>query len=110
MQTGKLRHRLTFWSPNRAQNDIGEWVDDPEELFTTWGSIEPLSGRTYFEAKQSTADVDGKIRIRYRHIDPTWFITWTDQESATKTFRIVSVIQPNQRGVETQILYKESLD
>ena len=110
---GKLRHRITFMEPNRVQNEIGEWVEEwrpIEKNPTVWAAVEPLRGRTYFEAKQATADVDGKITIRYKHIEPFWHIVWNDWEGVQKEFKIVSIIQPQQRGTFTEILYKEDLD
>ncbi len=113
MKAGWLRHRITFVEPNRVQNEIGEFVETWTPIKNTptvWAAIEPLRGRTYFEAKQATADVDGKITIRYKHIEPTWQIIFNDWEGSDKVFQIVSIIQPQQRGKTTEILYKEMLD
>jgi len=113
MRTGLLRHRITFMEPNRVQNEIGEWTEEwrpIEKNPTVWASIEPLRGRTYFEAKQSTSEVDGKITIRHKQIEPFWHIIWRDWEGIEREFKIISIIYPHQRGKAVEILYKEDLD
>ena len=110
MQAGKLRHRLTIQQPVMELNEIEEQVTTWEDLATVWGSIEPLRGTTYFAAKQANSTVDGKITLRYKDLKPTYRLTWVDQENNTRIFNIVSIIQPQQRGKETQVYYTEALD
>jgi SPP1 family predicted phage head-tail adaptor len=110
MNAGKLRHRLTIQYPDYENNEIDEQVVSWNDLVTVWGSIEPLRGTTYFAAKQANSTVDGKITIRYQDLKPTYRLTWVDQEGNTKVFNIVSIIQTQQKGAETQVYYKEALD
>jgi SPP1 family predicted phage head-tail adaptor len=110
MQAGKLRHRLTIQYPDYEANDIDEKVATWKDLATVWGSIEPLRGTTYFAAKQANAKVDGKITMRYKDVKPTYRITWQDREGNMKIFNIVAIIQPQQKGIETQIYYSEAAD
>lgn len=110
MHAGKLRHRITFQEPNRTANAIGEMVEIWQDVCTAWAAIEPLTGRQYFDARQATSEADGKITIRYMNVLDTWRIVWSDPNSGEKVFDIISIIQPQQGGKETQILYKERLD
>lgn len=110
MRAGRLRHRITIQRPERVQNSIDEWVDTWVDVATVWGAIEPLTGRTFFEAQQANSDVSGKVTLRYKHLEPTYRLRWTDWEGVTQTYQIVSIIQPQQRSKETQVLYKEALD
>jgi len=61
-----LRHRITIEIVSRSQNEIGEWYDSWSTWATVWGSIEPNSGKRYFEAMQANSEVQGTIIIRYR--------------------------------------------
>lgn len=110
MRAGYLRHRLTLQQPVRAQNEILETITTWSDVATVWGSIEPLRGTSYFAAKQANSEVDGKITIRYREVQPTWRIKWTDSNDTEHIFEIVSIINPHEKGNETQILYSEDLD
>jgi SPP1 family predicted phage head-tail adaptor len=110
MQAGKLRHRLTIQYPVQEPNEIEEMVTVWKDLAIVWGSIEPLRGTTYFAAKQANSTVDGKITLRYQDLKPTYRLTWIDQKENTRIFNIVSIIQPQQRGKETQVFYSEALD
>jgi len=121
MRAGLLRHRITIQFNTPTQNDFDEWVDSWSDWATVWASIEPLRGKSYFEAKQANSEVEGLIRIRYRGegsmefpytfpitfggIRPTMRIKFGD-----RYFNIISVIQPFERKRELNLLYKEELD
>jgi SPP1 family predicted phage head-tail adaptor len=110
MNAGKLRHRLTIQYPDKSYNEINEQIVEWKDLTIVWGAIEPLRGTTYFAAKQANAEVDGKITLRYKDLKPTYRLVWEDQKGNTRIFNIVSIIQPQQRGKETQVYYSEALD
>ncbi len=106
MRAGRLRHRITLQIPSRVQNVIGEWSDSWNDWATIWASVEPNSGKRYFEAMQATSDVQGTVVIRYRTgVLPTMRILY-----GGRIFKIVTIIQPKENMRELHLLYKEDLD
>lgn len=64
----KLRHRITLQQPIETQNTYGEPEIRWQNVSTgVWAEIEPLRGREYFAAKQINAEVEARIKIRYRN-------------------------------------------
>ena len=101
-----MRHRITIEIVSRSQNEIGEWYDSWSTWATVWGSIEPNSGKRYFEAMQANSEVQGTIIIRYRTgVLPTMRVKY-----GGRTFKILSIVQPKENMKELQLLYKEALD
>lgn len=106
MRAGRLRHRITLQIPSRGQNALGEWVDSWNDWVTIWGSIEPNTGKRYFEAMQASSEVQGTIVIRYRNgVLPTMRVTY-----GGRVFKIISIVQPKENMKELHLLYKEALD
>ena len=67
---GKMRHRITFKQFNSERDEYGDPLDHDEsnwkDVATVWASIDPISGREFYEAGQSQSEVTHKIRCRYR--------------------------------------------
>lgn len=66
---GKMRHSLTLQTYNKTVDGHGDVRDDDDENWsdtrTFWASIDPVSGREFYEAGQSQSQVTHKIRCRY---------------------------------------------
>lgn len=109
--TGQLRHR------GEIQADVGEPVDGADEigqprerwrtLFRSWLSIEPLSGREYWQAAQVQADVTHRIRARYQD-------AWRDVTAGCRVLwqgRAYHLIEPprvlEERGLWVEVLARE---
>ncbi|MEK8132913.1 phage head closure protein [Paenibacillus filicis] len=81
----------------------GQPLDDPVEVCTVWGGIEPLRGREFFSAQQVNAEVTTRIRLRYRDgIDRTMLVRFKGV-----VFEILYVINPNYENKELQLMCKE---
>ena len=106
MRAGRLRHRLTFQMPTKAKNAMGEWYETWATWATVWGSIEPNSGKKYFEGMQANSEVQGKIVIRYRMgVKPIMRVKY-----GNRYFNIISIVHPQERRKELDLMYKEKLD
>jgi SPP1 family predicted phage head-tail adaptor len=105
MEIGKLRHRITLQQPVAGTNAIDEVTTTWADVVTIWGAVEPNTGTWYFAAKQANSKVDGRVRIRYRAVDPTWRIKFGD-----RYLSIISILNTDERNKETIILYTEALD
>lgn len=101
-----LRHKVAVqyravgspqYDPNGEVN--AAWVD----LFpSVWASIEPLRGRELFAAQEHAADVDVRIRMRYRAgVEPTMRVVHEG-----RIYDIRAVLDPELRHRELELLTK----
>lgn len=66
-QAGKLRKRLTLQvNQPSAKDNFGAWVDNWVDVATVYASVEPISGREFFNAAQIQSDITHRIRMRVR--------------------------------------------
>lgn len=63
---GRLRHRVRIEQRTLSQNELGEVLEDWQEVATVWAAIEPLSGRELIAAQQVNSKVTARLVIRYR--------------------------------------------
>jgi SPP1 family predicted phage head-tail adaptor len=63
---GKLRHRITIQQESETSDSMGGNTIMWNDVATVWASINPLSGKEYYDAEQVQSEVSHKIRIRYR--------------------------------------------
>jgi len=115
---GKLRHRVTIQTFTTVEDSFGgtyqTWLpltDSDHEDFsqsdydnaTVWGSVGPIRGREFWDAKQSNSEVEGKAVIRYRDdVTPNnrlWF--------KGRPLKILSVLNPAERKEYLEVYYKE---
>ena len=105
MRIGSLRHYVTLRTYTKSRDAYGAEVETWEDFASTWASVEPLIGREYLAAKQVSAEVTHKIRMRYMPgVLPTMTIVWGDRE-----FEIVSVLNVEERGREILIMATEDV-
>jgi SPP1 family predicted phage head-tail adaptor len=66
-QAGRYRYRLRFEEPVRIMDERGESIIDHwAEVFTVWGSLEPLTGREYMASSEFRSGITTKARVRWR--------------------------------------------
>jgi len=65
MKIGDLRHRITFEKEVKVPDGYKGFTVTWQTVCTVWASVEPLTGREYFYAHQTKAEVSHRIRIRY---------------------------------------------
>ncbi len=105
MRAGLLRHRIVIQGVTETRDAVGgvsrSWATDA----TRWGSIEPVRGRELLESDSVRGDVTHKIRFRYYSgLTPTNRLT-----HGGRTFEIVSVLNPGERDIMTEVLAKEEV-
>lgn len=66
MKSGELDQRVLFQRRLTLQNDAGEAIISYVDAFYEMAAVEPLSGRELFQAQQTQAEIDTRIRIRWR--------------------------------------------
>lgn len=105
MRAGQLRHRITIQECTEPRDSAGSTTEHWSDVATLWGSIEPLKGREYFEAQQVNADVEIRIRTRYKAgIIPKMRVI-----HGSRHFNILVVIHPDERKRELELLVKEAV-
>lgn len=103
MQSGKLRHRLKLQSKTVTRDSYGAETIVWTEEAIVWGSVEPISGREYFLAKQVQAETTHKIRIRYYSgLRADWRILF-----GARIFEIDSIINFEERNKEMVLMCHE---
>ncbi|MFK7695401.1 phage head closure protein [Paenibacillus sp. HJGM_3] len=103
MEAGRLRHRITLeqftTSPDGAGGVTEAWV----AFETVWAAVEPLRGREMVEHQQIQSGVTHRVRRRYRSgINSKMRIKF-----GGRIFRIDSVINPDERNREMQLMCEE---
>jgi SPP1 family predicted phage head-tail adaptor len=103
---GKLRHRITIEQVAEAQNPDGSILETWSTYANAQASIDPVSGREYFAAQTTQADVTHRISLRYlAGITPKMRVKY-----GSRIFDILSVININERNRELQLMCRESID
>ena len=106
MKAARLRHRLTIKQATEAADSYGAagsitWAD----VVTVWGSVEPIRGREYFDAKQVNAETTHRIGLRYRAGVTTKMRIYL----GSRIFEVLEVLNPSERNRELQIMAKEAV-
>lgn len=67
MNAGKLDQRVILERHEFvSQDELGQVIYDWVPVATLWAAVEPLNGREYIAASTTVAEVESRIRIRYR--------------------------------------------
>lgn len=105
----RLNKRVTILRPRRLTDPLpdtdeyGQPIDNPIPVATVWAAIEPLRGQDRYVAKQESAEVTTRIRIRFREdVDRTMFVQYGEH-----TFDILYIIRPEFGKTELQLMSKE---
>jgi len=105
MYAGQLRDSVDLQRVSITPDSHGDQVKTWTTLATVRASIEPLSGREFFQASQVMSDVTVRIRIRGR---TDLALTPKDRvQFGARLFDIRHVIDWGGKGVETQLLCTE---
>lgn len=103
MQAGTLRHVVTIQENQAVQNDLGEAVPNWVTVATGRASVEPISGREFFEAQQRQAEITHRVRMRYRTEPvPTMRLLY-----GSRVLMIESVIDVGERRCELHLMCRE---
>lgn len=104
MRAGTLDKRITIQSPPTSTDTYGQPLDIPwVDVCTVWAAIEPLQGKEYHAAAQDNAEVETRIRIRYR----TGINRTMRAKYGNVIFEILDTINPKFANVELQLMCKE---
>lgn len=103
MRAGPLRHQIVIEQTTETRDTSGGVIDTWSTFATVWASVSPLIGREYMAAKQVSADVTHKIRMRYLSgVTPKMRVSWD-----SRTFDIGSILNVDERDIEMVIMATE---
>jgi SPP1 family predicted phage head-tail adaptor len=106
MRAGQLRHKVVIQENVPSRDGYGAEVESWDEYATVWAAIEPIRGREFWESQQINAEVTARITIRYlAGVTPKMRIL-----HGTRIFEILSVINPEERNRELQLMVKENVE
>jgi SPP1 family predicted phage head-tail adaptor len=105
MNAGELRHIIEIQAIGTTRGAAGEVVDTwtTETNGTVWASIEPMSGRELYNAKQINAEITHKVKLwYYQGLTPAKRILF-----GTRVFNILEVMNVEERNIEHLVYAKE---
>ena len=106
MRAGPLRHRIAVEQVAEHQDPDGSVIEVWSTYATVHASIEPITGREYFAAQSTQADVTHRISLRYLSgTIPKMRVNYN-----SRIFDILSVINVGERNRELQLMCRESVD
>ena len=106
MKIGKLHHHIIIEQVAETQDTDGSVMETWSNYASAQGSIEPVSGREYFDAQTTQADVTHRIYLRYiAGVIPKMRVKY-----GARIFDILSVINTRERNVELQLMCRENID
>jgi len=105
MRAGRLRHRLWLKGPTNTNDTAGTIVTTYGTVAVLWGSIEPLKGQEYYDSALINSEATSRIVIRHTAtIEPNYIFVFE-----TRTFKIISVIDIDEKNKEMQLMVKEEV-
>ena len=106
MKAGALRHRCWILTPTHA-NSAGTVTTTWGTTTVCWASLEPIRGREWYESHMAeNAEITARVRMRYvANLAPTMRLSFN-----SRTFDIVSIINPGERNRELEIMVNELVE
>ena len=94
MRIGDLRHRIVLRKKVVTEDELKQQSETWTDVVTIWACVEPLSGKEYFAAKQTNAEVSVKFTLRYLSgVKSDMRVAFKD-----RSFEIQTVINPKERN------------
>lgn len=107
MEAGSLRRRVTIQQRVAAvQDSYGAEAVCWADVATVWAAVEPILGREFVEARQLTAELTTRIRIRYRAgITPAMRVL-----HGSEVYEVVSVQHVRSENREIVLMCRQILE
>jgi SPP1 family predicted phage head-tail adaptor len=107
IRAGELRHSVVIQTNTESQS-YGELTDSWGTFATVSASIEPLSGREFFDSRHTGAELTHRVRMRYlAGVTPKMRVSYTDPDAGARLFDIQEVIDVKELRRVTLLMVKE---
>ena len=104
MKIGPLKHRIVLQRKTVTEDTLKQQSESWVDFAYVWGSIEPLTGREYFSARQENAEVTTRITIRFlKNVTPDMRVVF-----GSRVFEVVSVINPKELNQSLVLMCRET--
>ena len=108
MRAGNLRHTIAIQEETQTSDGMGGYTtswSDVSGMGSVPAAVWPLKATERLDAMKLEHQLTHRIRIRYRSgIDASMRIYWSDK---SKTFNIISIINPDERNIMLEFLATE---
>jgi SPP1 family predicted phage head-tail adaptor len=105
MNPGDLRHRVTVKRQHTQTDLMGGFSDSWEDEAEVWAAIWPVSAKEIVQNQQLVGQVSHRVRVRYL----STLTTAMKLVFGTRTFRILSIINPEERGIYLDLMCLEEV-
>jgi SPP1 family predicted phage head-tail adaptor len=106
MRGGDLRHKIYFQDKSASSDGMGGSTWTWSDSFAAWAGIWPVSANEVIKNEALEHQITHRIRVRYEsRIEPKLRIRF-----GSRYFEIVSIINPNERGIVLDIMATEKKD
>ncbi len=95
VRSGDLRHRVVIERATETADKLGDMVPTWAPIATRWAAVWPLNGKELFDAQKVNSNVKHRVTMR----DGAGATTSDRFIHNGRTLNIVSVINPEERGV-----------
>jgi SPP1 family predicted phage head-tail adaptor len=103
MDSGILRYWATYQTPVRSEDTYGDVVATHIDAFSIYISLDPIRANEVIKNRSEQMNATHKIRCRYSSlINSSGRFVYQG-----RSFDIFSVINPNNKNVELEILVNE---
>lgn len=96
VNSGELNKKLSLQAPTVTRDTDGAEIITWATLTTVWGSINPISGKEYWQAQQVNSELTHNIKIRYR----SGLNTKMRFLYGNRIFNILTIVNPTEKNVE----------
>jgi len=103
MRAGRLNQRVTFQSRSLVTDEFGNEQNIWADVATVWARVEPIIGREFFAALQTTTAITTRVVVRYS--SQVSGVTTKDRiQHGLNVYDIQSAINFNSRGEELHFM------
>lgn len=103
LKIGKLKHRVTLQEYTATRDSYGAELEAWVDIATAWASVEPLTGKEYFQTQQINAEISTKVTIRFKAgVAAKMRLIYND-----RVFEIISVINTEEKDVQLVLMCRE---
>ena len=104
MIAGKLRHRVQIQEPTTIDDPTsGGSYETWATVATVWAQVTPARGREFWDIRKSNSEVEGRVTMRHRELDPTKRLLHKG-----RPLEILFITNREERGEMLEVFYKEA--
>ena len=105
LSSGAKKHRITIEAKKRTPNKSGGFTEIWVSRYATWAAIWPVKADEKTASDKPVMVVTHRIRMSFiPNFDPAWRVKF-----GKRYFSIISVVSPEESGLEIDLLCKETL-